>query len=334
MKKITLLILGLSFFIFVNFSFAAGKITPFNWDKMKNPEELIDCNEPSARGATNKQDRCPRGKDYWNCHNKIADEYDAQVKEYEQCLETRQAQFQNMDEIKKTAVKVSGLLYLIHADGTKETLGNISSPKRIMEGDEISTYSAGYAIITFYDGSYIFLDKGAKLKFNKLGKDSKEAILKLFELLDGKVRAKVYPWGEKGNWMIEMVKTPSAIITEKGTDFVVAYDPATNITNVYLYEGLVDVDNLHGKTTQLQPGETISVDGNGQVILEKLSEEQWTQLTNEMSFVENSEQTVQSDTAEQGTTVQPPAKKLAWFGLIAVLFGIAGVGFFIYRKKY
>lgn len=41
MNKIILLLLsGLFFFVFANFSFAAGKITPFDWDTPKNPDEF------------------------------------------------------------------------------------------------------------------------------------------------------------------------------------------------------------------------------------------------------------------------------------------------------
>lgn len=40
MIRITLLISGLFFFVFISFSFAAGKILPFDWDVPKNPVEF------------------------------------------------------------------------------------------------------------------------------------------------------------------------------------------------------------------------------------------------------------------------------------------------------
>ena len=70
-------------------------------------------------------DNCDKSsRNYSQCFTAAQDDYDNKVKAYENCAEMRRAQIRDTDQIKKSAVRVTGLLDLIHADGTKEEISD------------------------------------------------------------------------------------------------------------------------------------------------------------------------------------------------------------------
>jgi len=315
MKITPLLILGLLFSIFVNFSFAASacqmpKIAEYN-NCLSGCNDISDLIQKSNCSNTCIGNWSKSQGAYNKC---LADELE-QVRqkklEEQKLLEQRQA----AEAKKATVSNIKGEVKVLQPDGTWK---EVSPGSKIQEGDQIRTGS-GSAIINFSDGSSIEIGPNSSFKY------SAEFYLKL---LFGKIRIWVQSWGKKFE-----VRTPSAVTSVRGTEFIVEHSAETNITKVYLFEGLVDVTNLKNETMQLQPGDTVTVDIDGKMVLGKLDQEKWNQLTNEISLVETPEQTVQPSATKQETTVQPPTKTLLWFGLIVILLCIIGAGIFIYRKK-
>jgi len=316
MNKIALPILlmsGFFFFVFANFSFAACQ--------MPNIAEYNNC----LSGCKDISDLIQKS----NCSNTCIGNWSKSRGAYSKCLadELEQAKQKKLEEQKlleqqkeaeakkATVSDIRGKVEVLQPDGTWK---EVSSGAKIQEGDQIKTGRQGHALITFSDGSSI-----------KLGRDSsfKYSTSKL-ELLFGKVWINIQTYLRKYE-----VITPSAVTSVRGTEFIVEHSAETNMTKVYLSEGLVDVTNLKNETMQLQPGDTVTVDSDGKMVLGKLDQEKWNQLTNEISLVEAPEQSVQPSVMEQETTVQPPTKTLVWFGLIVILLGVIGAGVFIYRRK-
>ena len=52
MKNKIFLLSVLFLFVSINFTFAAGKITPFNWDTPKNPDEFLELEETENATST------------------------------------------------------------------------------------------------------------------------------------------------------------------------------------------------------------------------------------------------------------------------------------------
>lgn len=308
MKITPLLILGLFFFIFVNFSFAACQ--------MPDIAEYNNC----LAGCNGISDLIQKA----NCSNTCIGNWSKSQGAYSKCLadETEQARQKQLEEQKKkeaeakkaTISKMGGYLEVLQPDGTWK---EISPGSEIQEGDRIRTENSS-TIITFSDGSKIELGPHSSFKY------SAEFNL---ELLFGKIRIWVQSWGKKFE-----VRTPLAVTSYRGTEFIVEHSAETNITKVYLFEGLVDVTNLKNETIQLQPDETVTVDIDGKMVKETLGKEQWTQLTNEISLVEAPEQTVQQSD-KNDMNPQTPTKTLVWFALIGILLCMIGAGVFIYRRK-
>lgn len=227
-------------------------------------------------------------------------------------------------EAKKATISdIKGKVKVIQPDGTWE---EVSPGSKIQEGDQIRTES-GSAIMNFSDGSSLELGPNTSIKYSET-----EFIVKI-ELFYGKLRAKILNPFLRLKKKLEIRSGGGFCCAIRGTDFIMEYNPDTNITRVYLYEGILGVDDPKGETAQLNPGEAVTISGDGKMVLGKLDQEKWNQLTNEISLAETPEQTVQPSATKQETTVQPPTKTLLWFGLVAVLLGIIGVGLFIYRKK-
>lgn len=273
MKKYLFLTLTIWLFLsaFINFSFAAGKVTPINWDTPANPDELEGVAIPT--------------------------------------------QPENAESPLIVMTEKNGDLQVLRSDGIWTV---VPAGSDLKNGDQIKTtsYSAYMSFVGDAESrveiglstGFTFFGISPNISFK--GDDSGVPDIGL-ELSIGWLRIKINHLFHKVR-----VKTPSATITDKGTDFIVWYDPDTKITNVYLYEGLLDVDNLHGKTIELQPGDTVAVDGDGKMTLGKLSEEQWTQLTNEISPPE--------------TPAAKPSNMLGWAGAIAML--LIGAGALIYYR--
>lgn len=272
MKKIILLVSSiLFFFAFADFSFAAG-LTPFEWDKPKNVEEIMGI--------------------------------------------TKQEQDAISTEIKITDISILGFSpEIILPDGSRK---KVSSVDDLRNGGEIRMGDGSNMVITFSDGSEVFVGDFSIINFqarlfgeavSKIEQALKQAENEIV-LLQGRIKASIV----KNIGRKFTVRTPSAVTSVRGTDFVVEHDATTKITSVYLYEGLVDVDNLHGKITQLVPGDVVTVDGDGKIISRKLEQGEWNKLTS---------------SGDEAVVV----KQKSSLGRVFVLIIIIGGGIFFYRRR-
>ena len=275
MKNKIFLLSVLFLFVSINFTFAAGKITPFNWDTPKNPDEFLELEETENATST---------------------------------------------DIGIASVTLFGLSSkIIQPDGT---IKNISSLSDLEKGGEIIVGPGSTMIITLNDGSEITLTNFDLIEtqirimselFDKANQLIDKGINE-FNLLQGKFKAKVIKrLGQKFT-----VRTPNAVTSVRGTEFIVTHDPDINITNVYLKEGVVDVDNLHGKIIQLQVGESVSVDSDGKTVVSELNIDEWDELSNK-------------EVAENLNLipVKKPTSIYAWIISLMIIIG----GWYMYKKK-
>lgn len=284
----------LFFFVFAGFVFAQGKITPFNWDKPVNPDEL---GEPALlNNATST-------------------------------------------ETEIASVSILGLSpEILQPDGTWK---KITSGEDLKNGGDLRIGEGSSMVITFTDGSEVVIGEFSVIKlqaaiFNEVVNTIEDAYIKTLNALEnelslliGRIKANI----TKRSGKKIQVRTIEAVCAIRGTDFIVERDANKKTTYVYLYEGLIDVDNLHGKTLLLQPGETVSVDSDGAMTTGKLAEGQWDELVNEITPDEIMAQNKQPGPAKQEPAGAKTTNKILIFGLIAAVILAIGAGVFLYRKK-
>lgn len=286
MKKYTPFIILLFLLSFVYISFAAGKVTPFDWSYPKLEEEstMVTSSGTPNQNATNTQ---------------------ATI----------------------TNISMLGLITpeAKQADGSWK---KISSIEDVKNASEITVGGGGAMVVDYSDGSEVVLSNfsliGLEARLlpgtSDIGQttevitNSWKDVFNIVDLIKGKIKAFIIKsWGKKFE-----VRTPEAVCAVRGTEFVVTRDPNTKITKVYLKEGLVDIDNLHGKTIQLQANETISIDNNGQTILGELNINDWNQLL--------------ATSSAQNTPATNIISKTKFVSMIIILL-VIGAGGLIYYKK-
>ena len=280
----------------------------------------------------------------WGAYVKLENEYSAcleaerkqaeQKKLEEQKLleqkkleEQKQLEEQKKEEEREKAstaniTNVKGKLKIWRSDDTEEEL---TSDTVIHYGDLIETSDvAGHAMITFSDGSTIELGSNSQFEFSA---PITEEYLKSITLWLGKMKAKIRSRFE--------IRTPAAVLADRGTDLIVEHDADTNITTIYLYEGIVDVNNTKGETFELNAGETMTVDSSGKTVKLGLSEDDWNGLTNSIETGEEftpSHRTQAIPSGEQPSGEQK-TRMASYLILIAVIVLIVFGTFFIKRKK-
>lgn len=282
MKKI-LLISGILFFVLVNISFAQGKVTPFEWPAPVNPDELNQIGEENATTSASS-----------------------------------------------TSSFITGISILGFSPEIQQPDGSwkkIASIADIENGGEINVGPGSAMVIDFNDGSEVTLSNlsifdietrifdEALNKIIETSNRTSNAIENQIYLIVGQLKGEII----KRNGQVFKVRTAEAAYAIRGTEFIVTRNPDEKITNLYLNEGIIDVDNLHGSTTELQAGETIAVDSSGQMTLGTLSQDEWNQLSKNIESATTSNQTSRSNSS--------------WIGIIIGLLCVIGLGVFIYRKK-
>lgn len=138
----------------------------------------------------------------------------------------------------------------------------------VYEGDIVETSSESVVRILFTDESVLTIAPNTKMKIEMYDRGDKG----LFNLLQGVLRATVSagqaPKKAKEHSLI--VKTPSAALGVRGTDFQVIYNPQNKVSNLLTFSGkvvikeltstrynYVDLDNMlsHPKNIVLKKGE-------------------------------------------------------------------------------
>jgi hypothetical protein len=132
----------------------------------------------------------------------------------------------------------------------------LSPGDRLRQHQTVITGPDGYAKFQLSDGSVFEVYSNSKVVFRET-----PGITDMLDLFIGRV--KVFIEHSKGPNPKD-VKTPTAVISVRGTVFDVAVQDAEGTTYVTLDEGVVDVRNLTapGPSVLLNPGESILIEAN------------------------------------------------------------------------
>lgn len=146
----------------------------------------------------------------------------------------------------------------------------------LSEGESIETGDNSQVTITLKDGSQIQLRSNSK--FNYLGEDS---ISKNFELSFGWIKASF----EKILLKRFTIRTPTAVLSIRGTELMLTYDEDTQITELNLIDGDVEfTPTSTNKTSEYSAGDTVTIDENGKIQVSTLTESDWTDLEKEFEI--------------------------------------------------
>ncbi|WP_372652023.1 FecR domain-containing protein [Halobacteriovorax sp.] len=155
---------------------------------------------------------------------------------------------------------------------------------KLSEDASIVTYKGSFVRVKFNDGSTASLGPNSKLIVTKMNTSGAGIIT----LLKGQLRSKVSPEKTKKGKHKFLVRTKSAALGVRGTEFQTIYNPENNVTNLLTYEGEVAIKKgehkiLSGKSYS-ERAKALSSD--------KLSRSQKIRLKNKLvDIVENSLET-------------------------------------------
>jgi len=336
---IAIIVSGLSFFIFVNSTFAA-------------------CKEPSMEERSKCYESCKSIRDLFqrsDCQNACDSNYNKAWKEYKKCKEEEQKLLEQQkaaeeeklqkeqkirEQEEKAVSLISGTVKFFKGKVDlirDEKISEITSGLTVRPGDTIRTGSDSTIKLESLDG-VVQIGKDTTLKFislkakpppppEEISEENLETIEKKIELLVGKIRI----WLKKFKGKYE-VRTPTAVLGVRGTDFVVEHNPETNITTIYLNEGTLEVQNTKGETLALNAGETMTVDSSGKTEKSELKKDKWDSL---VSTIETGKESMPSEGKQTVSPEKEKLKKMTYLSLIFVILLIIG-GIFssiLKRKK-
>lgn len=160
-------------------------------------------------------------------------------------------------------------------DGQKKSIGSFGLI--VHNGDEIITDSTGKATIVLDGGNNIYLGPASKMTLTKqMTQSGGSKVTNFFMSILGKMRAKI----NKSSHTKVKVKTVTAVIGVKGTDFIVEY--VDRKTTVGTLEGLVNMmSSVSKQSVDIPPGKMCSIPVTGEVLpLSEFAGE----LMNDMEF--------------------------------------------------
>lgn len=135
----------------------------------------------------------------------------------------------------------------------------------VQVGDELRTGPEGRMRVVFRDDTVLNLSEQARLTIDHQFFSPDEGLFRSsMKLLQGKVRALVGEYYGRAGAEYE-VKTDTAVAGVRGTEFIVSYDPAREVTQVVGIEGRVEVRSSREKIAQsvfVTSGEVTQVDSD------------------------------------------------------------------------
>lgn len=174
---------------------------------------------------------------------------------------------------------------------------------RVLPGDIISTAKDSRAKVVMVDNNEINISPDSQVKIEKYefnpNQNKKDVLL---NVIYGKVRSKVEQKYDGKTSKYE-VKTPSAVAGVRGTDFITGYTPATGVSHVVTFEGMVEF-GLAGPGGQIlnavgvEPGQMAELSRGGQPpVLKSIPQENLNQMDRESN----------ADTAAKGQPERQPS---------------------------
>ncbi len=151
-----------------------------------------------------------------------------------------------------TVAAIRGTLQ-IERGGTWQN-GSIGAP--VFAGDRLRTGGGDQARVVFRDDSLVDLAPATEVALaRQIFGDGARRFDSRLRLAQGKIRAWVGETYRAAHSRYE-IETPTAIATVRGTDVVVAYDPATEVAQVTCIAGEVEITGtlaIMGRNVQLGP---------------------------------------------------------------------------------
>jgi hypothetical protein len=114
---------------------------------------------------------------------------------------------------------------------------------QLLEDTSLVTRKNSFIRIEFYDGSRASLGPNGKLVVSKMNKSGKG----ILTLLKGQLRSKINNTKAKTKSHKFLIKTRSAALGVRGTEFQTIYNPENNITNLLTYKGEVAIAKVEPK---------------------------------------------------------------------------------------
>lgn len=122
-------------------------------------------------------------------------------------------------------------------------------------GQIIVTGGDGYAVFQLSDGSTFEVFPNSRVLFRQTPGNLRD----LLDLVLGRIRVRIEKWGGQPNF--NRVRTPTAVISVRGTTFEVEVEDDEETTLVVVEEGLVEVQHARhpGPSRILTPGQWLRV---------------------------------------------------------------------------
>lgn len=150
---------------------------------------------------------------------------------------------------------------------------------RVQMADRDEKRNAGPSVINIARNSEMCFSVFMNVSENKTYKT-------YYELLKGTIRHFFRGW--RGDSQVS-VRTGVTVCGARGTDFVVTYDPASQISETFVQEGIVDVTNLEtGETKTVNEGQMIITAGNIASAVEPFGPGQWNKFVQDYGIAESS----------------------------------------------
>ncbi len=149
-------------------------------------------------------------------------------------------------EVAKT-ILLKGDVYETYRDyhGVEQKV-KLSRGDNVHEGSTVTCEKGSFAKLLFFDKSQMMISPGSSIEIKSFTKERAGMI----SLLKGKIRSKV----TKDRMNIEnsktsklFIKTKTAAMGVRGTDFQVIYNPSNNVTSLLTFEGAVAMTQLDEK---------------------------------------------------------------------------------------
>jgi hypothetical protein len=166
--------------------------------------------------------------------------------------------FGSANNVGKIVVKAE-MAYVLR-EGKKLSVGGFGLV--LKKGDQVVTNKSGKAHLILDDVNDVYLGPSSKLTLDKsITKKESGIFTRFFLTIFGKLRAKV----KKSKRGTMEVRTATAVIGVKGTDFIVEY--ANNLTTVGTLKGLVNMkSNVNQQEIDIPPGKMCSISAAGEVL--------------------------------------------------------------------
>jgi len=128
--------------------------------------------------------------------------------------------------------------------GRDGTWTDATAGAAVLRGDQLRTGRPGRLRVVFQDDSVLTLSDGSQMTVNDQTFDPQRGKGRsLFQLVRGKVDALVSDYYHRSGTSYE-IETPTAVAGVRGTDFIVKYDDADEVTEVVGLSGEVQVHSL------------------------------------------------------------------------------------------